>query len=68
MTIMNEEEPTWTKIEDFICEIRDPSGGIYRIVAKEEMNQEQLSAKWMFVYVFCGRERAKDGEVHLLVA
>lgn len=64
---MDNDDPLWIKIEDFIYQIQDPSGGIYKIVAKEELNQEQLFFKWNHVYTFCGKPRPKEGEVHMLV-
>jgi hypothetical protein len=58
--------PLWEKLEDFIYEIKDPSGGVYRIVAKGEKDQEQLFSLWTYTYVLCEKPRPQDGETHLL--
>jgi len=58
--------PLWEKLEDFVYEIKDPSGGIYRIVAQEEKDQEQLFSIWIYAYQLCGKSRPKDGETHIL--
>lgn len=58
--------PEWKKLKDFIYEITDPSGGVYRMFADREMTQEELFRKWQYVYIFCGRNRPTEGEVHSL--
>lgn len=59
--------PLWKKLEDYIYEKKDPSGGIYRCVAKREMNQEELFQKWQYTYVFCSQTHPKKGETHLMI-